>query len=202
MSTNTSRTAVYIRVSSKRQDTASQEPDVRRYLAANGLEGATVYRDKFTGRTMERLGFQKLLAAIRAGEVKNVIVWRLDRLGRTAKGLSDLFAEFNARKVNLVSLRDGLDLSTPAGRLMGHVLASVAEYETEIRAERVLAGLEAARERGVRLGRPAGVHTAVKVTREQSAQVRRLSDEGKGVTQVARAVGLSRPTVYRILNVA
>jgi DNA invertase Pin-like site-specific DNA recombinase len=197
-----STTAVYIRVSSKRQDTASQEPDVRRYLAANGLDCATVYRDKFTGRTMERPGFQKLLAAIRAGEIKNVIVWRLDRLGRTAKGLSDLFAELNVRKVNLVSLRDGLDLSTPAGRLMGHVLASVAEYETEVRAERVLAGLEAARERGVRLGRPAGVHTAVKVTPEQAAQVGRLNGEGKGVTQIARAVGLSRPTVYRILAAA
>jgi DNA invertase Pin-like site-specific DNA recombinase len=196
-----SSTAVYIRVSSKRQDTASQEPDVRRYLAANGLDGASVYRDKFTGRTMERPGFQKLLAVIRSGEVKDVIIWRLDRLGRTAKGLSDLFAELNTRKVNLVSLKDGLDLSTPAGRLMGHVLASVAEYETEVRAERVLAGLEAARERGVRLGRPAGVHTAVKVTSEQAAQVRRLSGEGKGATLIARAVGLSRPTVYRILSV-
>src|SRR5664279_230981 len=197
-----SSSAVYIRVSSKRQDTASQEPDVRRYLAAHGLEDAPVYRDKFTGRTMERPGFQKLLAAIRAGEVKSVIVWRLDRLGRTARGLSDLFSELNARKVNLVSLRYGLDLSAPAGRLMGHVLASVAEYETEVRAERVLAGLEAARERGVRLGRPAGVHTAVKVTPEQAAQVRRLTGEGKGATQIARAVGLSRPTVYRILAVA
>jgi DNA invertase Pin-like site-specific DNA recombinase len=195
-------TAAYIRVSSKRQDTASQEPDIKRHLAAHGLEGAKVYRDKFTGRTMERPGFQKLLAAIRAGQVKNVIVWRLDRLGRTARGLSDLFAEFNARKINLVSIRDGLDLSTPAGRLMGHVLASVAEYETEIRAERVLAGLEAARERGVHLGRPAGVHTAVKVTPGQAAQVKRLRREKVGVSEIARSVGLSRPTVYRILAAA
>jgi DNA invertase Pin-like site-specific DNA recombinase len=197
-----SSTAVYIRVSSKRQDTASQEPDIRRYLAANGLEESKLYRDKFTGRTMERPGFQKLLAVIRSGEVKSVIIWRLDRLGRTAGGLSTLLDELVARKVNLVSLRDGLDLSTPAGKLMAHVLGSVAAYETEIRAERVLAGIEAARERGVRLGRPAGVHTAVKVTPEQAAQVRRLSGEGIGVTQVARAVGLSRPTVYRILAVA
>jgi DNA invertase Pin-like site-specific DNA recombinase len=193
-------TAVYIRVSSKRQDTASQEPDVKRYLAANGLEGAVTYRDKFTGRTMDRPGFQKLLTAIRAGEAKSIIVWRLDRLGRTASGLAALFAELNVRKVNLVSLKDGLDLSTPAGRLMGHVLASVAEYETEVRAERVLAGLEVARENGVRLGRPAGVHTPVKVTPEQGRQVRRLSDEGQGVTAISRAVGLSRPTVYRLLS--
>ncbi|HEY3349832.1 MAG TPA: recombinase family protein [Thermoanaerobaculia bacterium] len=192
-------TAVYLRVSSKRQDTASQLPDVERYVAAHGLEGAAVYRDKFTGKTMERPGFQKLLAAIRAGEVKSVIVWRLDRLGRTAKGLTALFDELTSRKVNLVSLKDGLDLSTPAGRLMANVLASVASYETEVRAERVLAGLEVARERGVRLGRPAGVHTAVKVTPEQVAQVRRLRREGRGATAISRAVGLSRPTVYRLL---
>lgn len=197
-----SRAAVYIRVSSKRQDTASQEPDIKRYLAANDLEGAMIYRDKFSGRTMERPGWKKLEDAIRAGEVKRVIVWRLDRLGRTCAGLSTLFAELTARKVNLVSLRDGLDLGTPAGKLMAHVLAGVAQYETEVRAERVLAGIEAARARGVRLGRPAGVHTAVKVTPEQATQVCRLSGEGKGVTAIARAVGLSRPTVYRILKAA
>jgi DNA invertase Pin-like site-specific DNA recombinase len=198
MSKSTSTTAIYIRVSSKRQDTASQEPDVKRYLAAHGLEGATVYRDKFTGRTMDRPGFSKLLAAIHAGEIKSVIVWRLDRLGRTASGLASLFKDLNACRVNLVSLRDGLDLSTAAGRLMGHVLASVAEYETEIRAERILAGIEAAREHGVRLGRPPGIYTPVKVTTEQVRQVRRLSREGQGVTAISRAVGLSRPTVYRL----
>ncbi|HEX7602776.1 MAG TPA: recombinase family protein, partial [Polyangiaceae bacterium] len=144
----------------------------------------------------------KLLSAIRAGEVKSIIVWRLDRLGRTASGLSSLFEELVARKVNLVSLRDGLDLSTASGRLMANVLGSVAAFETEIRAERVLAGLEVARERGVRLGRPSGVHTPVKVTPEQAAQVRRLHREEKGVTAISRAVGLSRPTVYRILEAA
>src|SRR5450756_493322 len=193
---STSSTAVYFRVSSKRQDTASQEADVKRYVAANGLEGATIYRDKFTGKTMNRPGFDKLLAAIRGGDIKSVIVWRLDRLGRTASGLSSLFEELVARKVNLVSLRDGLDLSTPAGRLMANVLGSVAAFETEIRAERVIAGLAVARERGVRLGRPAGVHTAISVTPEQARQVRRLSTEGQGVTAISRAVGLSRPTVY------
>jgi len=198
-SSTASSTAVYFRVSSKRQDTASQEADVKRYVAANGLEGATIYRDKFTGKTMNRPGFDKLLAAIRGGDIKSVIVWRLDRLGRTASGLSSLFEELVARKVNLVSLRDGLDLSTASGRLMANVLGSVAAFETEIRAERVLAGLEVARERGVRLGRPAGVHTAVSVTPEQVKQVKRLTAEGQGVTAISRAVGLSRPTVYRLI---
>lgn len=63
------------------------------------------------------------------GEVSTIVVWRLDRLGRTASGLTKLFDELRARKVNLVSLRDGLDLATPAGRLMANVFASVAQYE-------------------------------------------------------------------------
>jgi DNA invertase Pin-like site-specific DNA recombinase len=100
-------------------------------------DGSVVWhRDKFTGKTMDRPGWQELCAGIEAGSIKTVVVWRLDRL---------------------ISLRDGLDLSTPErGRLMANVLASVAQYETEIRAERTLAGQEVARARGVRFGRPTG----------------------------------------------
>lgn len=197
-----SRVAVYVRVSSKAQDAASQEPDLRRWATAHGEGGEVWYRDKFTGKTLDRPGFNRLLAEVRAGRIDTVVVWRLDRLGRTARGLTELFEEFAARKTNLISLRDGLDLKTPAGRLMANVLASVAQYETEVRAERVLAGIAVARERGVRLGRPEGIHTRVKVTDEQAAQARRLKAEGQGVSAIARATGLSRPTIYNVLKVA
>jgi DNA invertase Pin-like site-specific DNA recombinase len=80
--------------------------------------------------------------------VSRVVDWRLDRLGRTAKGLTALFAELLELRVNLVSLRDSIDLNTPAGRLMANVLASVAQYETEVRAERVRAGQMIARANG------------------------------------------------------
>lgn len=193
------RIGIYLRVSSKTQDAASQEPDLRRWLAAHEDEGAVWYRDKFTGKTLDRPGCNRMLADIRAGKIDTVVVWRLDRLGRTARGLTELFEEFAARKTNLISLRDGLDLKTPAGRLMANVLASVAQYETEVRAERVLAGLAVAREKGVRLGRPAGIHTRVKVTDEQATMARRLKAEGQGVSGISRATGLSRPTVYGLL---
>ena len=75
---------------------------------------------------MDRPGLNRLLADVSAGKVARVVVWRLDRLGRTAKGLTALFEDLAARKVNLVSLKDGLDLKTAAGRLMANVLASVA----------------------------------------------------------------------------
>jgi len=73
------------------------------------------YTDTFTGKTLDRPAMTRLLADIRAGRIKSVVVWRLDRLGRTAKGLTALFDELVALKVNFVSLKDGIDLSTPAG---------------------------------------------------------------------------------------
>jgi DNA invertase Pin-like site-specific DNA recombinase len=191
------QTAIYVRVSSKTQDTAAQEADLKAWAASR--EGARWYRDTFTGKTMDRPGWAKLEADIRAGKVGVVVVWRLDRLGRTAKGLTALFDELRAKGVNLVSLRDGLDLSTPAGRLMANVLASVAQYETEGRSERQMAGIAAAKDRGVRFGRPEGIRTRIKVTLEQDAAVRRLASEGQGKAAIARATGLSRPTIYSIL---
>jgi DNA invertase Pin-like site-specific DNA recombinase len=194
--------ALYLRVSKGRgQDTASQTPDLKRWAAAQS-EPATTYTDKATGKTMDRPGFARMMADAKAGKVKTIAVWRLDRLGRTAKGLVTLFDELRDLKVNLVSLKDGLDLATPAGRLMANVLASVAAYETEVRAERVHAGLEAARAAGRRLGPAPGSRKGVRlhVTPEHSAIVRRLKDEGQGVSAISRAVGLSRPTVYSILG--
>src|ERR1700757_4505704 len=106
-------TAIYLRVSSKGQDVASQEAELKRW--AQGLsESVKWYRDSFTGKTMDRPGFNHLEREIAAGNVSTLAVWRLDRLGRTAKGLTALFEDLTQRKVNFVSLRDGVDLSTPA----------------------------------------------------------------------------------------
>lgn len=192
--------AVYIRVSSKQQDTASQEPDLKRWAELNAAgEEVVTYRDKFTGKSMDRPGWNKLMDAMRAGKLSRVVCWRLDRLGRTAKGLTALFAELAERKVNLVSLRDGVDLSTPAGRMLANVLASVAQFETEVRAERVLAGQAAARERGVTWG-GSEKGRRLRVTDEQVEQIRRMSQEKVKIAAIARATGLSRPTIYAYLN--
>jgi DNA invertase Pin-like site-specific DNA recombinase len=187
----------------KGQDTASQKPDLDRW--AKGQDGSVeFFTDKQTGKTMDRPAFNRMMDAVQAGKVKTIVVWRLDRLGRTAKGLTSLFEDLQARKVNLVSIKDGLDLSTPAGRMMANVLASVAQYETEVRAERIHAGLEVAKENGVKLGRPKqvgdGKGKRIKVTAEQEAIVRRLKDEGQGVSAIARTTGLSRPTIYSIIG--
>ena len=123
--------AIYVRVSKRTgQDVRSQLPDLRRWAAGQPVKW---YKDRFTGKTMDRPGWNRLQAALDSGEVSAIVVWRIDRLGRTAKGLTALFADLQAKRVNLVSLKDGLDLSTPAGRLLAHVLASVAQFETEVR---------------------------------------------------------------------
>lgn len=190
--------AIYLRVSSKSQDVASQEPELRRWAAQQDAE-VRWYRDRFTGKTMERPAFTRLLRHIRVGEVQQVAVWRLDRLGRTAKGLTALFDELTELNVRLVSLRDGLDLSTAAGRLMANVLASVAAYETEVRAERILAGQAAARAKGKTWG-GSEKGRRIKVNDEQIRLIHRMKAEGEKVAAIARATGLSRPTIYDVLK--
>ncbi len=103
---------------------------------------------------MDRKGWNRLQEAIDQGNVSKVVVWRLDRLGRTASGLTKLFEDLHRSKIGLVSIKDGLDLDTPAGRLMANVLASVAQFETEVRAERVLAGQARAKAEGKKWGDP------------------------------------------------
>ena len=194
----TKHIAIYVRVSSSGQDTKSQEPDLTQWT--NSKEGPFVwYKDTATGKNMDRPGWLKLETAIHKGQVSAVVVWRIDRLGRTAKGLTALFHDLHERKVNLVSLKDGLDLSTSAGRLMANVLASVAQFETEIRGERVAAGQAVARANGKRWGgsKP-GIRK--KVTPTQEKAVRRMKEEGEAITAIAHAVGLSIPTIYSILK--
>jgi DNA invertase Pin-like site-specific DNA recombinase len=193
------KTAYYLRVSSRTQDTKSQEAEMRAHAAK---ADAWWYKDKFTGKTLSRPGWDKLWADVLTGKVNRIVVWRLDRLGRTVSGLSRLFEELQERKVGLVSLRDGLDLNAAAGRLMAHVLASVAAYELEVKTERQREGIEAVRrENNGRCpwgGRKPG--TRVKVTAEVEKAIRTMRKDGRAIAEIARVVKVSRPTVYAVLN--
>jgi DNA invertase Pin-like site-specific DNA recombinase len=191
-------TAIYLRVSSKQQDHASQLPDLERWAAAN--EGPVDwYKDKFTGKTMDRPGMEKLLSDLRMGKIERIVVWRLDRLGRTTRGLCQLFDELGERKVDLVSLKDGFSLASPAGRLHARILASVAEYETEVRAERVAAGQAVARRKGKKWG-GSKKGWRWKVSDEQVAAIQEMKAAGRKISHISKVTGLSRPTIYRVLG--
>lgn len=191
-------TAIYVRVSHRDQSHASQLPDLERWVS-NHDGSVTWFKDTFTGRTLARPAMEQMLDALRSGKLERIVVWRLDRLGRTTKGLCQLFDELRERKTDLVSLKDGFSLESPAGRLQARILASVAEFETEVRAERVAAGQAAARRKGkVWGGSKKGRRW--RVTKDQLQAIREMHNAGKKVTQIARVTGLSRPTIYSVLR--
>jgi len=152
-----------------------------------------------TGTSMDRPVWNRLEADYRAGVVGTICVWRLDRLGRTAGGLCSLFEDMRARKVNLVSLRDGLDLGTASGRLFANMLASIAQFENELKSERVIAGMAAAKANGKTWG-GRKVGTRVKLTVEKEKAIHRLKQAGQSIAAIARTTGLSRSTIYVALE--
>lgn len=192
-------TALYVRVSSKSQDYRSQEPDLKRW-AANHDGPVVWYRDTATGRTMARPGWESLWADVQLGKVTRIVVWRLDRLGRTARETIPLFHELRQSGVDLISLKDGFNLDTPSGRLFAQLLASFAEYETEVRSERQTAGIAAAKAAGRSFGRPKGTGRPIKVSDEHRALIVRLKAEGRPIAAIARVTRLSRGTIYAVLS--
>ena len=148
---------LYVRVSTndRRQDTKLQENELRTLAAKRGWRIFKVYRDCESGAVRHRAGLDELWRDCRHGKLDVVAVWSLDRLARSLKQLIESLEEFRRLKVDFVSLKqDGMDTTTSSGRLLFHVVASVAEFERELIRERVVAGMNAARRRGRRIGRP------------------------------------------------
>ena len=195
-------TAIYTRVSTNQQSTRGQKAELQRWLKAQDPEKlgrARWYEDKATGKNMDRPAWQKLQEAIDAGQVNRLVVWRLDRLGRTASGLCKLFEDLQAKKVRLVSLKDAIDLGTASGRLMANMLASVAAFETEIRGERVKAGQQAAMASGKRWG-GSTKGWRYGITDEQVKAILKMKAQGERITAIARTVNLGRSSIYRVLK--
>jgi DNA invertase Pin-like site-specific DNA recombinase len=196
--------AIYLRVSSNQQDTRSQEADLKAWAARQESEGGTVvwYRDKSTGTNFDRKGWHQLEADLNSGKITRLAVWRLDRLGRTAGETIQLLDNLEKGGIGFLSLRDGFDPSTPSGRLQRNILASVAQFETEVRKERQLAGIAAARDandgRCPWGGRKQGVR--ITLTTEKEALACKLKSEGHPVAAIARNLGIARKTVYVALK--
>jgi DNA invertase Pin-like site-specific DNA recombinase len=148
-----------------------------------------VFTDKVSTMKADHPGLAEVDSHLRHGDV--LVIWKLDRLGRTVKGLVDFVADLQERKIQFRSLTDGIDTTTPAGRFFFHIMASLAQMERELLAERTRAGLAAARRRG-RLGGRKRRMTPGKV---ESA--RKLLKGGMAPRDVAHSLGVSVPTLYR-----
>jgi DNA invertase Pin-like site-specific DNA recombinase len=193
--------SIYERVSSVKQDTAAQHGELAAWVQQQEAKGEKVvwYADKQSGKTMRRPGFQRLETDIRAGKVKQVVVWRLDRLGRTMGGLTTFLEWLEKERIGFLSLKDGFDLSSASSRFTLNILASVAKFETEVRAERIAAGIAAKRARGETWGngRPKGSYH--KATAEVRKQVMRMKEQREKVAVIARVCKISRQTVYKVI---
>ncbi len=155
-----------------------------------------VFQEKKSGKNKERSELEKMLGQLRSGDM--VVVWKLDRLGRSLRDLIDLVAEFQKRGVDFVSLQDGINTATSTGRFTFNIFASLAEFEREIIRERTKAGLVAARARGRAGGRPGGLSPAA-TEKAKSAKILHASGT-KSVEEIAKILGISRATCYRYLT--
>ena len=150
-----------------------------------------VFDDKISGSRAERPGLAQALEMLREGDT--LVVWKLDRLGRSVKNLVDLVGELHKQDVQFKSLTDSIDTGTPSGRFFFHVMASLAEMERELTIERTRAGLEIAR----RLGRTGGRKRQMTDNKIESAK--KLLANGVPPRDVAKNLGVSIPTLYRWL---
>jgi DNA invertase Pin-like site-specific DNA recombinase len=185
------RAGLYARVSTNDQQTLPmQSHAMREYAARRGWTVAMQVREVGSGAA-QRQAREKLLEAARRREIDVVVVWRLDRWGRSVTDLLATLQELEHLGVGFVSLIEALDLTTPAGRAMAGLLAIFAEFEREILRERTRAGLAQARLNGRRLGRPmtAGL---------QAAEIRKLHRAGVTKSEVARRLQIGRTSVRRI----
>ena len=150
-----------------------------------------IYEDQLIGKSIERPELQQCLKALREGDT--LVVWRLDRLGRTLRDLIRIVNELDSRGIKFRSLTESIDTSGPAGKLCFHLFAALAEFERELIKERTLAGLAAARKRGHVGGRP-----RIFDEKMQRAALAMLSDKPMTVTEVAKHFDVSRSTIYSL----
>lgn len=187
------RVGLYARVSTSDQRTQAQLDALRKYAADRGAESVEFVDEGQSGAKVSRPALDAMLAAVRRREVSAVVVVKLDRLARSVRHLVAMAAEFEAVGVDLVVLDQALDTGTPAGRLLFNVLGSIAEFERDLIRDRVRAGQEAAKRRGVKFGRPEATDRALR------ERIIRLSGSGHTLGQIAQLVERPKSTVARVV---
>jgi len=178
----------YARVSTDDQTLALQLDA----LQAAGCE--KVFRDTISGTKTERPGLTKALDHVRNGDM--LVVWRLDRLGRSLSHLIELIQTLEGRGVGFKSLMEQIDTTTSGGKLIFHIFGALAEFERNLIRERTMAGLQAARARGRKGGRPRKPNTDTKIV-----MAKRLhADPTNSIAEICKTLGVSRATLYRYLS--
>ena len=176
----------YSRVSTDDQNPAMQ-------LAALKKAGCkTVFKDELTGKHVKRPALTRCLKILQPGDT--LVVWKLDRLGRSVRDLIVMLDDFKNQGIKFQSLTEAIDTETPTGRVMWQLIGVLAEYELSLIVERTRAGVKAAQRRGVKFGRKA------KLTPDRLAHARKLIDRGRTPTEAAKIIGVGRSSLYGALQ--
>ena len=192
------KTAIYARVSTTDQTNTIQIRELREYAERRNWEVAGIYQDQMSGAKASRPGVDQLMAAARLRKFDAVLVWKLDRFGRSLVHCVGAIQELQSLGVRFIAASQGLDTdeSNPASKLLMHILAAVAQFERELIHERVSAGMKAALKHGTKTGKPIGRPRRI-FDREA---VVRLRTEGLSIEKVASRMGLGVGTVVRVLR--
>lgn len=183
------RCAIYARCSTELQNPDMQISELTEYASRRGLDVVGVFTDIASGSKDNRPELNKALALAKQRKIDVLLVWKVDRLGRSLRHLVNTISELEAVGVSFISLKDGLDFSTPAGRLMFNVIAAMGQFERDLIRERVKSGMANAKRKGIRLGR--------KTVPVNEAEIRRLRSEGLSFGAISKQTGLSVGTVFR-----
>src|SRR5437879_8657410 len=180
----------YARVSTQEQTLDLQKD------ALEKIGCSKIFTDTISGATTERQGLDAALAYVREGDT--LVVWRLDRLGRSLKHLIETITKLNNRKIGFKSITENIDTTTSGGKLIFHIFGALAEFERDIIRERTNAGLQAARARGRLGGRPKAktLNTPKKVALAQSL----YDDKNNTIDEICRTLNISRATLYRYIE--
>lgn len=180
-----------MRIGYARVSTTDQTLDLQRDALKESGCGKVFTDQGVSGTTVSRPGLDRALKGLKKGDT--LVVWKLDRLGRSLSHLVQTVTELGERGVGFQSLSDPIDTTNAGGRLVLHMMAALAEFERSLIVERTRAGLKAAKRRGVKLGRKP------MLTQDQLAHARRLIDQGESPSDVARTLRVHRSTLYRHL---
>jgi DNA invertase Pin-like site-specific DNA recombinase len=183
------RVAVYVRVSTGDQNADLQKHELTEYCQWRKMEIVETYSDVMSGAKDKRPALDRLMADAKRGKFEVVAVWRFDRFARSTSHLLRALEEFQSLAVHFVSLREAIDTSTPTGKMVFTILASVAELERSTIRERVVAGQKAAKRRGVRFGRP-----TVEVDTDRALKLRK---QGLSWRDISGEVGVPKDTLIR-----
>jgi len=187
--------AIYVRVSTKSQDTDNQLQPLKEYAERCGYEVVGIYEDKgVSGVKSSRPSLDMMVLDARRRKFSLILAWSIDRVGRNMSHLCGFVDEMNQSGINLYFHQSAIDTTTSVGKMFFHIISSVASFERELIRERVIAGLDKCRQNGKKLGRPTtmndGVRNAVKI----------LADKGVGVRETCRQLGIGSATYYKVIK--